>query len=137
MLFLTTLALTQLSGDTSYWALSAVLFVMGIGMGFSMMPLMSGAMQTLRRAAVARASTTLNIIQQVGASIGVAILSVILTAQLQDRFGERAGGAGGVARARAPAADRQPDGRGLRRDLLVGAGADRARDPVRAAAPAR
>ncbi len=97
LLFLTTLALTQLSGDTSYWALSVVLFVMGIGMGFAMMPLMSGAMQTLRKAAVARASTTLNIIQQVGASIGVAILSVILTAQLQDRFGERAGGAGGVA----------------------------------------
>ena len=70
---------------------------MGIGMGFSMMPLMSGAMQTLRRAAVARASTTLNIIQQVGASIGTAIMSVILTAQLQDRFGERAGGAGGAA----------------------------------------
>src|SRR3954466_3517333 len=94
LLFLTTLALTQLSGDTSYRALIAVLLVMGIGMGFSMMPLMSGAMQTLRRAAVARASTTLNIIQQVGASIGTAVMSVILTSQVQDRFGANAGGAG-------------------------------------------
>ena len=34
---------------------------MGLGMGFSMMPTFSGAMQTLRRVAVARASTTLNI----------------------------------------------------------------------------
>ena len=64
---------------------------MGVGMGFAMMPLMSGAMQTLRHAQVARASTTLNIIQQVGASIGTAVMSVILTVALQDRLG---GGAG-------------------------------------------
>ena len=55
------LALTQLEADTSYWALGAVLFVMGLGMGATMMPTFSGAMQTLRRAAVARASTSLNI----------------------------------------------------------------------------
>jgi hypothetical protein len=56
-----------------------------------MMPLMSGAMQTLRHAQVARASTSLNIIQQVGASIGTAVMSVILTVALQDRLG---GGSG-------------------------------------------
>ena len=49
VLLASTVGLTQLTGDTSYWTLSAILFVMGIGMGFSMMPLMSGAMQTLRR----------------------------------------------------------------------------------------
>jgi EmrB/QacA subfamily drug resistance transporter len=97
ILLATTVGLTQLSGDTSYWALSGILFAMGMGMGFCMMPLMSGALQTLRRAAVAKASTSLNIIQQVGASIGVAVLSVILTAQVQDRFGEQAGGAGQAA----------------------------------------
>jgi hypothetical protein len=48
---------------------------------------MSGAMQTLRHAQVARASTTLNIIQQVGASIGTAGMSVILTVALTDRLG--------------------------------------------------
>jgi EmrB/QacA subfamily drug resistance transporter len=91
VIFLSTLALTQLAGDTSYYALSAVLFVMGIGMGFTMMPLFSGAMQTLRKAAVARASTLLNIIQQVGASIGTAVMSVLLTNAIHDRFGEQAG----------------------------------------------
>ena len=90
---LSTLWLTQLEGDTSYWVLSADLFVMGMGMGLSMMPLFSGAMQTLRRAAVARASTTLNILQQVAASIGTAVMSVLLTAALQDRLpGAPAGG---------------------------------------------
>jgi MFS family permease len=95
VLLASTVGLTQLTGDTSYWTLSAVLFVMGIGMGFSMMPLMSGAMQTLRRIQVARASTTLNIIQQVGASIGTAVMSVILTVALTDRFPDSGGGAGG------------------------------------------
>jgi EmrB/QacA subfamily drug resistance transporter len=83
---ISTLVLTQLGGDTSYWLIEAVLFVMGLGMGLSMMPLFSGAMQTLRQAAVARASTTLNILQQVGASIGTAVMSVLLTAALTDRF---------------------------------------------------
>ena len=96
ILLASTLGLTQLSGDTSYWTLSAVLFVMGIGMGFSMMPLMSGAMQTLRRVQVARASTTLNIIQQVGASIGTAVMSVILTVALQDRLGGGGGSETGL-----------------------------------------
>jgi EmrB/QacA subfamily drug resistance transporter len=86
------LALTQLGAETSYWIIGIVLFIQGIGMGFTMMPLFSGAMQTLRKAAVARASTTLNIIQQVGASIGTAVLSVVLATQLTDRLG---GGAGG------------------------------------------
>src|SRR3954447_2823946 len=35
------LALTQLAADTSYWALGAVLFVQGIGMGATMMPTFS------------------------------------------------------------------------------------------------
>jgi EmrB/QacA subfamily drug resistance transporter len=91
-----TIGLTTLTGDTSYWTLSAILFVMGVGMGFAMMPLMSGAMQTLRHAQVARASTTLNIIQQVGASIGTAVMSVILTVALTDRLGGGGGSETGL-----------------------------------------
>jgi EmrB/QacA subfamily drug resistance transporter len=89
------LALTQLEADTSYWALGAVLFVMGAGMGATMMPTFSGAMQTLRTAAIARASTTLNINQQVGASIGTAVLSVLLA----NALAERLPGGGGIGAA--------------------------------------
>jgi EmrB/QacA subfamily drug resistance transporter len=92
-----TLALTQIAADTSYWTLSAVLFVFGMGMGSTMMPIMSGAMQTLRKAAVARASTTLNIIQQVGASIGTAVMTIILVNALQARLPGASGGIGGAA----------------------------------------
>jgi MFS family permease len=89
------LALTQIGADTSHWALGAALFVMGMGLGSTMMPIMSGAMQTLRRAAVARASTTVNILQQVGASIGTAVLSVTLAGALADRLPQSPGGAAG------------------------------------------
>jgi MFS family permease len=91
------LALTQIGADTSYATLSIVLFFMGLGMGGSMMPLFSGAVQTLRRADIARASTALNINQQVGASFGTAILSVLLASALASRLGDGAGsGIGGV-----------------------------------------
>ena len=95
------LALTQLAADTSYWVFGAALFVMGLGMGFTMMPTFSGAMQTLRRAAIARASTTLNIEQQVGASIGTAVLSVLLTHEIVSHVG--GGGGGGIGRTLPPA----------------------------------
>ncbi|MEA2125611.1 MAG: hypothetical protein QOI80_2393 [Solirubrobacteraceae bacterium] len=78
------LGLTQLGADTSYWIVGANLFVLGLGMGATMMPTFSGAIQTLRRSAIARATTTLNINQQVSASIGTAVLSVLLASHLDD-----------------------------------------------------
>jgi EmrB/QacA subfamily drug resistance transporter len=95
------LGLTQLQADTSYWLLGAELFLMGVGMGATMMPTFSGAMQTLRRAAIARASTTLNINQQVGASIGTAVLSVLLTHELAARL-PAGGSSGGIGAAIPP-----------------------------------
>jgi EmrB/QacA subfamily drug resistance transporter len=77
---------TQLEGDTSYWAIGADLFVLGLGMGMTMMPIMSAALKTLRPNDVARASTSLNIIQQVAASIGTALLSVLLFNEVKDRM---------------------------------------------------
>ena len=72
-------ALTQISDDTSYWGyLIPVLFVMGLGMGMTMMPLMTSALKTLTAHQVARGSTTLNIVQQVASSFGVSVISVLL-----------------------------------------------------------
>jgi EmrB/QacA subfamily drug resistance transporter len=96
------IGLTQITADTSYWLLGADLFVFGMGMGASMMPIMSGAMQTLQRAAVARASTSLNIIQQVGASIGTAVLSVLLANALAARLPSAGAGGGKGAFAAIP-----------------------------------
>jgi EmrB/QacA subfamily drug resistance transporter len=76
--------LTQITSTTSYPVLIGILFVMGLGMGGTMMPIMTSALKTLRSAEVARGSTLLNITQQIASSVGVAIMSVILTNGLKD-----------------------------------------------------
>jgi hypothetical protein len=70
------------SADTAYWKLILTLFVMGLGMGATMMPLFTAALRTLREHEVARGSTLLNISQQVSSSAGVALMSVLLTNHL-------------------------------------------------------
>jgi EmrB/QacA subfamily drug resistance transporter len=84
--------------NTSYVLLCSGSFVQGLGMGFAMMPNMTAAMQAVPAAAIARTSTAMNIIRQAGASIGTAILSVLLataiTSNLSAILGSRAGGAG-------------------------------------------
>ncbi len=81
-----------LESDTSYWALGGALFVMGLGMGMTMMPTMAAAIQTLVHDEVPRASTMLNIIQQVSASIGTAMISVLLANQLTEKLKPAANG---------------------------------------------
>jgi EmrB/QacA subfamily drug resistance transporter len=65
-------------GPSYAWLLGS-LFVMGLGMGATMMPIMSSALATLKEHEIARGSTLMNITQQVAASIGTALFSVLLT----------------------------------------------------------
>ncbi|WP_341869541.1 DHA2 family efflux MFS transporter permease subunit [Nocardioides seonyuensis] len=74
---------TQIGADTSYAYMLSALFVMGLGLGATMMPIMTAALATLTEHNVARGSTLLNITQQVAASIGTALFSVILTNELK------------------------------------------------------
>jgi EmrB/QacA subfamily drug resistance transporter len=76
--------LTQVTDTTPYWLLIVELVVMGLGMGATMMPLFTSALKTLRAHEVARGSTLLNINQQIASSVGVAVISVVLTAHLND-----------------------------------------------------
>ncbi|HYZ81885.1 MAG TPA: DHA2 family efflux MFS transporter permease subunit [Solirubrobacteraceae bacterium] len=84
--------------NTSYVLLLSGSFVQGLGMGLAMMPNMTAAMQAVPPAAIARTSTAMNIIRQAGASIGTAVLSVILasaiTSNLSAIVGTHASGAG-------------------------------------------
>jgi EmrB/QacA subfamily drug resistance transporter len=89
---------------TSYVLLCTGSFVQGIGMGFAMMPNMTAAMQAVPPAAIARTSTAMNIIRQTGASIGTAVLSVILASAITSNLtavlgshAPRTGSGGGLA----------------------------------------
>ncbi|MBW8480753.1 DHA2 family efflux MFS transporter permease subunit [Actinomadura parmotrematis] len=95
LIVLGTVAFTQVEAGTSYWLLSASLFVRGMGLGCTMMPTMSAALTTLPRAAVSRASSSLNIIMQLGGSFGSALLAVILTRQISGNLPQQPGGGGG------------------------------------------
>ncbi len=75
---------TQVGADTSYLVLLGALFVMGMGLGSTMMPIMTAALQTLTDHNVARGSTLMNIVQQTAGSIGTAVMSVVLTSQLKN-----------------------------------------------------
>jgi EmrB/QacA subfamily drug resistance transporter len=76
---------TQVGPDTSYALLLGSLFVMGLGMGATMMPIMTAALQTLTDHNLARGSTLMNIVQQVAGSVGTALMSVVLTNAYQSR----------------------------------------------------
>ena len=88
--------LTQVGDSTSYWLLGATLVVMGMGTGITMMPTMSAAFSTLRKIQVPRASTALNIIQQVAGAVGTAVMSVLLTNAITDRLAAAGGAPGGA-----------------------------------------
>ncbi len=85
------------TATTSYVLLCGFSFVLGLGMGLSMMPTMTAAMQAVPTTAIARTSTAMNIIRQSGASIGTAILSVLLAAAISDKLlaGNHPSGGGG------------------------------------------
>jgi EmrB/QacA subfamily drug resistance transporter len=76
--------MTQITSTTPYTQITALLFVMGLGMGATMMPIFTTALKTLTHHEVARGSTLLNITQQIASSIGVAVMSVVLTNNLKE-----------------------------------------------------
>lgn len=65
--------------NSPYWLICLSLFVSGLGMGSSVMPLFTAAMQPLKPKDVARGSTLLNVVQQVGNATGISVISVVLT----------------------------------------------------------
>jgi len=91
---------THVATDTSLLFLAACQFVLGLGMGSSMMPAMAAAYGVMNHAQVARATTALNIIQRAGGAIGIALLSVVLSHQLTSVL-SAGGGEGGLSAAQA------------------------------------
>jgi EmrB/QacA subfamily drug resistance transporter len=92
---------TQVGANTSYAVLLGALFVLGMGMGVTMMPIMSAALSTLTDHQIARGSTMMNIVQQTAGSIGTAVMSVIFTNQVLDS--QAAGAYSAVVQGKVPA----------------------------------
>ncbi|HEY1828053.1 MAG TPA: DHA2 family efflux MFS transporter permease subunit, partial [Acidimicrobiales bacterium] len=70
--------------------LAGTLFLRGIGLGLTMMPVTAAAYFDLSHASIPRASTTMNIVRQIGGSFATALFAVVLTRQAIDQLGPRA-----------------------------------------------
>jgi EmrB/QacA subfamily drug resistance transporter len=90
-----TAAYTQVAADTSYVYLAAALFVIGLGLGATIMPSMAVAYQAVSREAVAHATSAINVIQRIAGSVGTALLAVVLQRSVETNL---PGVDGGVAR---------------------------------------
>mgnify|MGYP000847248054 FL=1 len=77
-MLLSVLALTRVGADTSLWWLGAVLALQGLGIGGTMMPVSTAALQVVDRREVGNATTLFTIGQQVFGAVGIAIVSVAL-----------------------------------------------------------
>jgi EmrB/QacA subfamily drug resistance transporter len=85
-------AFTTVAPDTPYPTLAGALFVIGVGLGSTIMPSMAVAYQTVSRDAVAGATSALNVIQRIAGSLGTALLAVLLQRSIDSRLPGLEGG---------------------------------------------
>lgn len=70
--------LGQIGGGTNLWWARAALVLLGLAMAQVFVPAQAAAFATISPAATARASTLFNAGRQIGAAVGVAVLSTVL-----------------------------------------------------------
>lgn len=70
--------LSMLTVTTSFWTTSAILVVLGFGLGFCTMPAQSAAYATLTSDEVSRATPELQVAQRIGSTVGSALFAVVL-----------------------------------------------------------
>jgi EmrB/QacA subfamily drug resistance transporter len=75
----------QLGQDTPYWRLILSLVVAGVGVGGTLMPVITTATRHLRHDDVPSGTTVLNIASQTATSVGAAVASVLLAGGLAVR----------------------------------------------------
>src|SRR5207244_13406170 len=72
-----TLAFTQVGANSSYAFLVGSLFVIGLGLGTTIVPSMAVAYQAVPREAVAQATSTINVIHRAAGSLRTARRAVL------------------------------------------------------------
>jgi EmrB/QacA subfamily drug resistance transporter len=92
-----TAAYTQIGAGTSYALLAASLFVIGLGLGSTVVPAMAVAYQSVPREAVAQVTSAINVIQRIAGSVGTALLAVVLQRSIAATLPGFEGGIGTLA----------------------------------------
>jgi EmrB/QacA subfamily drug resistance transporter len=106
ILALATVPFAFVSDHTPYARLGAMLFVRGLGLGASIQPTTAAAYALLDSSQVPGATAALNTLRQIGASIGTALLAVVLQHESKAALSPVRGGTGGLL-APLPASERE------------------------------
>jgi EmrB/QacA subfamily drug resistance transporter len=77
-----TLPLAFVTTSTNEVFLAATLFVRGLGLGLTMMPVTAAAYFDLSHAEIPKASTVMNIVRTIGGSVATALFAVVLERQI-------------------------------------------------------
>jgi hypothetical protein len=73
-----TIPLATVSATTPLWVVALTLFVRGLGLGFSIIPVTSAAYASLTREQLPDGAAEVNVLQRVAGSLGTAMMAVIL-----------------------------------------------------------
>jgi MFS family permease len=73
------LFMSQIDLDTNAWVVRGLMYMLGVGMSYVFLPNQAASMATISRELTGRASTFWSVQRQLGAAIGVATLSTVLT----------------------------------------------------------
>jgi len=73
--------------NTNVWWIAAIMFVRGIAMAFTFIPLQAATFATISNESTGRASSLFNTNRQVGSSFGVAILATVLAERVSSHMG--------------------------------------------------
>jgi DHA2 family multidrug resistance protein len=76
--------MSVLTSGVDYWALAWPRFVQGLGVGFIFVPLNAVGLATIPRISMGNATALLNVVRNLGGSIGVAVVSMLLTRRAQE-----------------------------------------------------
>jgi len=82
---MTLLCLVRL--DSSPWLVRSLMFLIGVGMAYVFLPAQAAGFATISHASTGQASTLSNVQRQLGAALGVALLSSVLAAFGPTRIG--------------------------------------------------
>jgi EmrB/QacA subfamily drug resistance transporter len=94
--------LSQLEVDTPYWLIAIVIFLFGLGLGFTMQTVMVAVQNAVPMRDMGVATSSLTFTRSLGSAIGTAIFGAILNSRLATHLAERVGDAPGPAIAVSP-----------------------------------
>ena len=80
--------LTQLTGDMSTWLFWAMIFALGMGMGFTIQTIVIAVQNSVDPHEVGTATSTNNFLREIGAAVSTSVFGTLFTSRLANNFAE-------------------------------------------------